>query len=203
VGMACMEKIFSERENGPFAGLSDFCERVRVQKRQLENLILCGAFDRLEANRRRLFLRTRSELPAEEVEDFSPAEKARFELSLTGLTFSGHPIAFLREQLSRRGVIKSGGLERCKDGERITVAGLKVVLHTPPTRSGLRVVFLTLEDEDGLTDVTVFSDIQQRYAKTIFGRNVLMVEGRLQRMHPRSVTLVAHKILPISLAAPK
>jgi error-prone DNA polymerase len=202
VGAACMEKIFSARENGPFAGFSDFCGRVRVRKRPLENKILCGAFDRLEANRRELFLRVRSELTGEEVEDFSAAEKAWFELSLTGLAFTGHPIAFLREQLSSRGVIRSGELERCKDGERITVAGLKVVLHTPPTRSGLRVVFLTLEDEDGLTDVTVFSDVQRRYARTVFGRNVLMVEGRLQRMYPRSVTLVADKVLPISPAPP-
>lgn len=200
VGTASMEKIFKEREKGPFISFAEFCGRLRVQKKQLENLILCGTFDRLEPNRRKLLLSIRSELPKKDVEDFTAFEKARFELALTGLTFTGHPIAFLREMLSNRGVIRSSQLERCVDGEMIAVAGLKVVLHTPPTRSGRRVVFLTLEDEDGLTDVTVFSKVQQRDAKSIFGRSSLLVEGRFQRMYPRSLSLIADKVMPLPLA---
>ena len=38
----------------------------------------------------------------------------------------------------------------------VTVARIKTVLHTPPTRSGIRVVILTLEDETGLADVPMF-----------------------------------------------
>jgi error-prone DNA polymerase len=191
--------ILKEREKGPFAGLAEFYERVGLRKKQLENLILCGAFDRMEPNRRKLLLSSRSGFPVEDVEDFIPYEKARFELALTGLTFTGHPIAFLREMLSKQGVIRSSLLEQCKDGEIIAVAGLKVVLHTPPTRSGRRVVFLTLEDEDGLADVTVFSDVQRRDAKTIFGGNSLLVQGRLQRMYPRSLSLIADKVVPLPL----
>jgi DNA polymerase III alpha subunit len=42
-----------------------------------------------------------------------------------------------------------------------------VIMHTPPTKSGKRVMFLTLEDETGLFDVVVFSKAQSRFAKLI------------------------------------
>ena len=103
--------------------------------------------------------------------------------------------------MSKQGVIKSSQLEQRRDGEKVIVAGLKVVLYTLPTRSGRRVVFITLEDEDGLVDITVFPDVQQKCAMTLFGRNALLVEGRVQRMYPRSLTLVASKVAPLSLAA--
>jgi error-prone DNA polymerase len=199
IGTASLEKILKERAKVPFTDINDFRTRVGLQGKLIDSLILCGAFDRLEPNRRKLLLVARSEGLEGDIEDFSPAEKARFEMALTGLSFSGHPISFVRPELSKRGVISSRQLEVCGDGERISVAGLKMVLHTPPTRSGRRVVFLTLEDEDGLSDITVFSDVQQKYAKTIFGRYALVVEGRLQRLYPRSFAIVAEKVAPLTL----
>ena len=50
-------------------------------------------------------------------------------------------------------------------------------------------VFLTLEDEDGLPDISIFSDVQKKYAKTIFERYSLLVEGRLHRLYPRSFAI--------------
>lgn len=199
IGPASLEKILRERENGTFADIHDFRARVRMQAKQHDSLILCGAFDSIEPNRRKLLVAVRSQGVEGDVEDFSPVEKARFEAALTGLSFSGHPISFLRAELSERGVISSRQLENCREGERISVAGLKVVLHTPPTRSGRRVVFLTLEDEDGLSDITVFSDVQEKCSKTIFGRYALLVDGRLQRFYPHSFTIVAEKVMPLML----
>jgi DNA polymerase-3 subunit alpha len=59
VGAAAMRELVRVRTaGGPFAGIADFLHRAgnrHLNKRQLENLIRAGAFDRLEANRRRLF----------------------------------------------------------------------------------------------------------------------------------------------------
>ncbi|ADU67287.1 DNA polymerase III subunit alpha [Desulfurispirillum indicum] len=58
VGSKAVEAILQERqENGPFTSLYDFTERVdlrSVNKRVVENLIKCGAFDSVHANRRQL-----------------------------------------------------------------------------------------------------------------------------------------------------
>jgi DNA polymerase-3 subunit alpha len=59
VGAAAMAHVVEvRRAGGPFAGIADFLQRLgnrHLNKRQLENLIRAGAFDRLEGNRRRLF----------------------------------------------------------------------------------------------------------------------------------------------------
>lgn len=197
VGTATTRKILKKRAKRPFKGIDDFCERVKPGKKQLEKLILCGAFDTLERNRRKLLVSARSGQPTGEIKDFSAAQKSGLELELAGLTFSGHPLVFLRPQLAELGVVPSDRLKSHEDGDRICVAGLKVVLHTPPTRSGQRVVFLTLEDEMGLSDITVFSDVQNSYAKTIFGSNLLMVEGILQKVGLHSFSVVAEKVSPL------
>jgi len=54
VGAGAIEAILESRKTGAFSGLYDFCERVdlrRVNKRVIESLIKCGAFDSTKANR--------------------------------------------------------------------------------------------------------------------------------------------------------
>ncbi|UZQ53900.1 OB-fold nucleic acid binding domain-containing protein [Trichothermofontia sichuanensis B231] len=58
VGQGAIEAILAARdEGGPFKSLADLCDRVDtrvVNRRALEALIHCGAWDRIEANRRQL-----------------------------------------------------------------------------------------------------------------------------------------------------
>jgi DNA polymerase III alpha subunit len=61
------------------------------------------------------------------------------------------------------------------------VTGILVIVHTPPTKSGKRVIFITMEDETGLIDVVVFPKAQIHYAEAIFKSEALTVEGRLHR----------------------
>ncbi|HIJ80983.1 MAG TPA: DNA polymerase III subunit alpha [Desulfuromonadales bacterium] len=54
VGAGAIEAIIEARRDGAFKGLYDFCERVdlrRVNKRVIESLIKCGAFDSTGATR--------------------------------------------------------------------------------------------------------------------------------------------------------
>ncbi len=54
VGAGAIEAILEMRTEGPFKSLYDFCERVdlrRVNKRVIESLIKCGAFDSTGATR--------------------------------------------------------------------------------------------------------------------------------------------------------
>ena len=61
------------------------------------------------------------------------------------------------------------------------MAGLVIRPHRPPTRSGRIIVFLTLEDEYGLIDVTVFEDVYKKYAKVLYGSPLLLVTGEISR----------------------
>lgn len=57
VGAKATEAILAAREQGPFTSLADFCRRVnqqQVNKRVIESLIKCGAFDFTGEARRRM-----------------------------------------------------------------------------------------------------------------------------------------------------
>ncbi|MHA3770204.1 DNA polymerase III subunit alpha [Verrucomicrobiota bacterium sgz303538] len=68
VGEAAMEVAIAEREkNGPFTSLENFCSRVdtkKVNKKSLENLVKCGAFDWTGVERAQLFAEIDSALAA-------------------------------------------------------------------------------------------------------------------------------------------
>jgi len=52
---------------------------------------------------------------------------------------------------------------------------------------------LTLEDEEGVFDLTVFEDVHARYAKKILSSTVLLVEGVMHRFGLRGVSIVARR----------
>jgi len=59
VGAGAVETLVAEREaNGPYQGLIDFCQRIDsrdINRKTLESLIQCGAFDFSNVHRARLF----------------------------------------------------------------------------------------------------------------------------------------------------
>jgi error-prone DNA polymerase len=61
----------------------------------------------------------------------------------------------------------------------VRVAGRVVVRQQPPTAKG--VVFITLEDEEGLVNLIVRPDVYERYRDALRNAPLLLVEGRLQR----------------------
>jgi len=55
VGLNAVKQVASERKNGPYASLFDFCRRIdsgQINKRMLENLIVAGCFDSLGKTRK-------------------------------------------------------------------------------------------------------------------------------------------------------
>jgi len=131
-----------------------------------------------------------------------PVDRKRLDLFLTEsdlmqVTASTHIMAPFREDLKRCGFIRSPALKWKSHGSRIKTAGRVIIIHTPPTRSGKRVMFLTLEDEEGIFDLTVFEDLHARYAKKILASTVLLVEGVLNRFGLRGVSIVARRFWTI------
>ncbi len=100
-----------------------------------------------------------------------------------------HPLAPVRGRLTQAGTVPLGDLRRIRSGTRVRIAGLVIILHTPPTKSGKRVMFVTLEDETGLADLVVFPAAQKQYAKTILTAEVLTLDGTLQRQGERGISI--------------
>ena len=101
-----------------------------------------------------------------------------------------HPVAFLRAQLSKRGVSKASSLLTFPANQRVSVAGLVLVRQRPGTAKGT--VFLTLEDETGIANIIVWPKVFEALRAVVIGSKLIAVTGRLQR-EGEVVHIVAEK----------
>ena len=121
----------------------------------------------------------------------------------TGLTLGRHPMALLREELSRQKVCTAAGLWELSDGAAVNTAGLVITRQRPGTAKG--VTFVTLEDETGHVNLIVWERIADRQRKVLLGARLLGVQGQLQKqgdvLHVVARSLRDHSDLLGSLPA--
>jgi error-prone DNA polymerase len=106
------------------------------------------------------------------------AEHVVQDYAATGLSLKAHPVSFVREQLKMLRVTATADLSKYKNGDWIKVAGLVTVRQRPGTAKG--VVFITIEDETGFSNLVVWESMFDKYRKEIVQARLLMVEGKLQ-----------------------
>ena len=61
----------------------------------------------------------------------------------------------------------------------VSVCGLVITRQRPGTASG--VIFLTLEDETGVSNVVVWPRVYERFRRSVMGGRLLRISGRLER----------------------
>jgi error-prone DNA polymerase len=120
-------------------------------------------------------------VPAGELRELSAAERVEAELEILGIDLSRHVVSFYEELLGQLGVVRSADLHRSRAGARILVAGVKIATQTPAIRSGMRIIFATLDDATGPVDLAFFESVQPRCAARVFGSWLLVVRGRVRR----------------------
>ena len=96
-----------------------------------------------------------------------------------GLSLKAHPISLLRGELAKIGALPAERLKRMKHGSPVRVAGLVLVRQRPSTASG--VVFYTLEDETGVTNLIVRPRVYERCRRAARGAVALIADGRVER----------------------
>lgn len=104
------------------------------------------------------------------------------------LSLKAHPMELLRPKLGQ--ITPHDRLPDVPMG-RVSVAGLVITRQRPGTASG--VVFLTLEDETGVSNVVVWPKLYEAHRRVVMGGRLLRVTGHLQR-EGIVVHLIAEKI---------
>ena len=97
----------------------------------------------------------------------------------TGLTIKRHPLAFLRTELAREGLVAAADLATLPVDRRLAIAGLVLIRQRPGSANG--VVFITLEDETGIANLIVWPATLERFRRAALGATLLYCRGRLQR----------------------
>jgi len=222
-----IDAIVDARRERPFRSLLDFCIRATVPRSCVESLILCGAFDLLHEHRRGLLWRLDETLAkaqamraaasdksskldirmageddtpvAWEIDDLSDWDKLLWEWRTTGVTSNCHPFAHLREYLSLHGIVSAHHAMQQKAGTPVRVAGLNVRPHRPPSKTGGRHLFTTLEDESAYLQVSFFGEAAVTCVSTILLSPVIVVKGTIQRRR-QGAYLLAESARPFSLS---
>jgi len=210
VGDAAIEAILTEREGGGlFDSLFDFCERVdlrRVNRRVIESLVKCGAFDFTGAYRSQM-LTVLDEVLSEcqsiqkqkeesqlsmfipvrggkktgypEIEEFPEKQLMAFEKETVGFYISRHPLLRYEALIRKSTAEDSSTLARLQNGAEVKVAGLVSGLKEITTKKGERMAFLTLEDRKGFVEVILFPEVFRASQAALQSGEPVLVRGIL------------------------
>ncbi len=211
--------VVEARARRPFTSIDDLARRVpELQKRELILLAEIGALNFLNPEDRihrrdalwqveRACRRTGPLLETiEEPDHGSPLEQMTAEERLvadfhgTGMTVGPHPMTYYRNQLNAIGVLRASDLADARNGAYVRVAGAVIARQRPGTAKGF--VFLSLEDETGISNAIITPGIFDQNRFTVVGGRFLLIEGRLQNIdNVVSVKADRVEILPVSEAA--
>jgi error-prone DNA polymerase len=128
--------------------------------------------------------------------DLTDEERLVADFHGSGLSTGPHPMTYCGEELSKLQVKRACDLHRLPDGQYTRVAGCVIAWQRPATARGL--VFLSLEDETGISNVMVDPDLYEKCRKVINREKFLRVEGVLQNQD-NTVSIKASSVLPISI----
>jgi len=106
------------------------------------------------------------------------------------LSLKGYPMQFLREMFAGEKVKSCAEVEATDDGRRVRCAGVVLVRQMPGDAG---VVFITLSDETGITNVVVWPRVFETFRREVMGARLLLVEGKVQKAD-NVVHLVAERI---------
>ena len=230
LGRSVIADVIRERETAPFQNFNDFCERMHgrdLNRRAMESLIKCGAFDRMNPNRRQLlagyeaisssldavkqknldgqlgFFDTmagtaREEYVFPDVEDFPFMERLNLEKEVTGMYLSGHPLGEYADLIPKLGTAKISHVALEEyDNKQADILCIVSARQSKATRSGDTMAFLTVEDTTGSMEVLVFPKILQRYGQLLTVGSVVVLSGRISVREEEDAKLLCEKAVTI------
>jgi len=126
--------------------------------------------------------------------EMSPAEDTLADYAAAEMTAGPHLLEHFRERLRQENVLAAADLKRVPNGSRVATAGAVIVRQRPGTAKGF--VFLTLEDETGLSQAIVNPPLFAEYRNVILRSSGLIVEGIVQNSEGQA-SVRAEKFWPL------
>lgn len=210
VGDGAIAEIKSKEEaDGLYTSLEDFCSRVdmrTVNKRVIESLVKCGAFDSLGAYRSQLLAilpdaaaqgashqrdiesgqmglfgeeENLMAIPLPKIDEAPIDERLAWEKEITGFYITGHPL-----DVYKRKIESFFGIGRILNGElpenaRVRVAGIVTQAKRSTTKKGDTMCFLTVEDFTHSMEVVVFPKVFYEHMDELVPDSMVVITGRV------------------------
>ncbi len=212
------EELVRQRQDTPFKSLDDLKRRVPFTKNEFRALAELGALNCFAEHRRAAMWRveetlhddllTRPSVVAAFVPNAEPhaasgstkiplfpmtlPERVKADYDTMNLTTGPHPMKLLREKLPN--IWRANDLIEAQHGSTIQIAGNVICRQRPGTAKGF--VFISLEDETGVSNAIVDPDLFERFRLVITEEAFLLIEGQVQ--NSEGVVLIkAQNIKPL------
>ncbi len=232
VGEGAIDVIVQARQEGKFSSLFDFCERVdlkKVNKRMIESLIKCGAFDTTGAKRSQMLAaledaidfgqrvqkekndpqiglfggdesKPKINVPAlPGLQEWDEKQLLFFEKESLGFYISGHPLKRYEDLLDKFTNANAITLKDVDDGGTVRIGGMVTNTKTIRTKKGDPMAFVTVEDMNGSVEATVFSSVYASVHDQLYEDNPVLIQGRVQK-EEQAVKILADAVVPLDKA---
>jgi error-prone DNA polymerase len=184
--------LVQQRQKKPFHSLADFTRRCRLNRRDMDALAHANALQSLSPHRFQARwdaqgLQQESPLLQQEQQRETPvqlpapseAQNLLEDYQSTGLTLGRHPLALLRNHPALRDIKRHSDLPTLHHKCFVRIAGIVTGRQRPGTATG--VVFITLEDETGNSNIVVWNDLVERFRTEVLHTRLLCVKGVVER----------------------
>jgi len=194
----------------PFATIEELARRAGLPSRALRLLAEADACRSMGLERRPALWDARrvrqgvlplfgaaetDELGAEEDAELPPTpmvEHVLTDYQTTRLSLKGHPMAFLRRDFAREGVLSAAEVAAAKNGSIVRTAGVVLIRQRPGKGNA---IFITLEDEGGIVNILLWARHFERYRRAVMASRLMLAEGEVQRSKEGVIHLMATRIV--------
>lgn len=208
LGEAAAQRIVAARAQRPFDGTPDLARRAALNAHEMRLLAAAGALAPLAGHRRHAIWQAAGSQPPPHLLHASRIAETALELAAPdegeelvadyhalGFTLGRHPLALLRGHLARLRFETAQAINAAPHRKLARAAGLVTCRQRPSTASG--VVFVTIEDETGMTNVIVHADLVERQRRELLSSRLMGVYGQVQR-EGMVVHLIAKRLVDVS-----
>ena len=182
------QRIEAARARRRFDDVDDLARQAGLERHDLQVLAAANALAPLAGNRHQALWQAVGAVPdkdllrptaireaAPRLSTPSEAEEIIGDYRSIGMTLNRHPLALLRTRLHRLRFLPAEALQCCQDGQFARGCGVVTMRQRPPTANG--VMFLSIEDETGSTNVIVWPALVEKQRRELLGAHLLGVYG--------------------------
>nr|MBA2564257.1 hypothetical protein [Gemmatimonadota bacterium] len=111
-----------------------------------------------------------------------PARALAWEIEHLEIAVERHPLELYRAALPSD-VVAASEVADAATGARLRTAGVAIASRHERTKGGETMVFLTLEDEGGIVETTLFPRAYRRWGHALCDAGPFLVDGTVERHH--------------------
>jgi error-prone DNA polymerase len=133
-----------------------------------------------------------AEEPDAKLPEMTLGEHVATDYQTLRLSLKAHPMQILRPVFARESILSAADTAAAPNGAFVRMAGVVLVRQRPGKGNA---IFITLEDETGITNVVLWARDFERFRREVMGARLLLAEGQVQKSPEGVIHLMARRMI--------